>query len=167
MLPSPRLATSRFILPWRSPPQSSFAHYSRSASFDPSSNLPGVSALFAAPPGSVHSREGCHALTIVPSSGFLSLSTVCSALRLCRLVSSHKPRPGLSPSRGFSPHAAALLHQKRMPPCRSASTSPGALARRLPKDSPSFSPKGKKHETWSPPLRGFDPREAAFIAAWG
>jgi hypothetical protein len=73
----------------------------------------------------------------------------------------------LSPSRGFSPHVAALPHQKRMPPCRSASTSPGALARLLPKDSPSFSPKGKEHETWSPLLRGFDPREAAFFAVWG
>jgi len=81
-------------------------------------HLPRVSSLIAASPERVHVSRRLPGPRSVPSSGFLNLSTVSSALRLRRLVSSREPRPGLSPFRGFSPRAAVLPHQEPVPPCR-------------------------------------------------
>jgi len=69
------------------PPQSSFAQISR-GHLSMAAYLPRVSSLIAASPERVHISRRMPGLRYVPSSGFRSLSTVSSALRLCELVPS-------------------------------------------------------------------------------
>jgi len=117
MLPSPGRATSRFILPWRSPPQSSFAHFSRPASFDPSMPTQGFG-----PHRDITGKRPLGVRDAMPSLG--SAHRLSQPLDgLLRSPASQacfipQPRPGLSPFRGFSPRAVALPHRKRLPPCR-------------------------------------------------
>lgn len=109
--------------------------FSRSQSFDPSIPTQGLSPLRGITEVRLL-REGCHASTIVPSTGFLSLSTTFSALSALRVYFASLPRSGFTPFRGFSPSAAALPHRKAVPPCRSTLTSspdlsPAARCERL------------------------------------
>jgi hypothetical protein len=77
----------------------------------------GVPSLFAALLQGVHSVRELSDSRYVPSSGFLNLSTVCSTLRRCRLITSRSHVQG-SPFRGFSRPTAALIRHQRVPPCR-------------------------------------------------
>jgi len=67
----------------------------------------GSSALPTTSPARVHFPRGLPVPRYVPSSGVLSLSTVYSALRLCRLVPSRSRVQGTLSSRGFSLRAAS------------------------------------------------------------
>jgi hypothetical protein len=69
------------------PPQSSFAQISR-GHLSMAAYLPRVSSLIAASPERVHISRRMPGLRFVPSSGFRSLSTVSSALRLRGLIPS-------------------------------------------------------------------------------
>jgi len=114
-----------------SPPQSSFARAPRSVSpFGPSFTLPRVSCplrdltsaqpLFARAPSP---RYGA-------SSGFRSLSTLCSAPRLAGLF--HPAATSRTRSfRGFSPRAATLPRRKEPAP-RPLALAPLTRLRRLP-----------------------------------
>jgi hypothetical protein len=96
--------------------------FSRSQSFDPSIPTQGLSPLRGITEVRLL-REGCHASTIAPPTGFLSLSTTFSALSALRVYFASQPRSGFTPFRGFSPSAAGLPHRKAVPPCRSTLTS--------------------------------------------
>jgi len=61
----------------------------------------GFASLFAAPTGGVHYCPGSHSRTDVPSSAFLTPSTVCSATGLRGFISPRSHVQG-SPSRGLS-----------------------------------------------------------------
>jgi hypothetical protein len=92
--------------------------YSSLIAFRRELHLPGFSALFATSPARSHvHRDDSHRRRFVPSPGFLSLSTVCSALGLAGLFHPAATSRVL-PFRGFSPRAATLPHRKELPPCR-------------------------------------------------
>jgi len=64
-----------------------------------------------------HPRDGSHRHRFVPSTGVLSLPTVCSALGLAGLFHPAATSRVL-PFMGFSPRAATLPLRKELPPCR-------------------------------------------------
>lgn len=80
--------------------------------------LPKVSSLFAASL-TASTQHGFFLTRYVPPTGFLSLSTVCSAHQIRRPISSHKPRPGLCPVQGLpAPCSQPASSTVLLPPCR-------------------------------------------------
>jgi hypothetical protein len=115
--------------------------------------LPEVSSLIATSTGRVHLPWRIPSLHYVPSSGFLSLSTVCSALRFCRFVSPRSHVQGCSPVQGLlSSRSTSLLTESA---CPHVVQPPGA---RRPK--PVATPE-------KPRLRGLPPREGALTVPRG
>lgn len=86
------------------------------AQLSPGDGLPGVSSLIATSTVRVHLPQRVPSLRYVPPAGFLSLSAVCSALRLCGLVSSHSHVQGCWPVQGLlSSRSASLLSEGAAP----------------------------------------------------
>jgi hypothetical protein len=117
--PSPKRATFGFILPWRSPPQSSFALFLPPEPFGPGLAYPRFR------PSSRHHRGAATSVRRMPlPPRFVSVHRLSQpldgllrppALQACFIP---QPRPGLSPFRGFSPRAAVRSHRPSVPPCR-------------------------------------------------
>jgi hypothetical protein len=96
------------------PPQSSFAQISR-GHLSTAAYLPRVSSLIAASPERVHISRRMPGLRYVPSSGFRSLSTVSSALRLRGLVPSRSHVQGCRRSGASLPAQPAASSAARAP----------------------------------------------------
>jgi hypothetical protein len=79
-------------------------------------HLPRVSSLIAASPERVHFPRRLPSLRFVPSSGFLSPTTVSSALRLCELVSSRSHVQGSCRSGASLPAQRRSLIESPCPP---------------------------------------------------
>jgi hypothetical protein len=77
-----------------------------------------VSALFTTSPQRVHLSRGFPCPRYVPSSGVLSLSTVCSALLLVSLFHPTAALRALAHSGVWPLCTATLPHREELPPCR-------------------------------------------------
>lgn len=88
----------------------------------------------------------------VPPSGFLSLSTACSAIRLCGLLPSRSHVQGSIPVQGFLlPRSRRLSSRRSLPPCRWA--------------APAHELGRVRCHRCGPRLRGLAPRGSAFVGA--
>jgi hypothetical protein len=123
-----------------SPLQSSFASSPRSTPFGASITCLGSWPSSRHHPNAATSSRQLPSPPLRSVPGFLSLSTVCSALGLAGLFHPAATSRVL-PFRGFSPRAATLPLRKEVPPCRcSAAPSPtfaGCRALRISASRPS------------------------------
>jgi len=127
MLPSPGRATSRFILPWRSPPQSSFAHFSRSYLSMRALAYPGFRPSSRHHRGAFTGCEGCHALTtfrpqafsasrrFAPLSGFASLFHPAATSRVVAVQGVLSSRSCPSSSKALAPLLLSSLVLESFP----------------------------------------------------
>ena len=144
------------------PPQSSFAQISR-GHLSMAAYLPRVSSLIAASLERVHFSRRMPGLRYIPSSGFHSLSTVSSALRLHGLVPSRSHVQGCRRSGASLPAQQSCFISS---PCPRAVVIP-STHRTLPCGSLSRSACRRMPHPWMPRLRGLSPREAALRTVWG
>jgi len=133
------------------PPQSTFASlFLLPWTFRSEARLPGVSSLIATSPPRVHLYRCIPSACYVPSSGFLNLSTVCSAVRLASLFHLAATSRVLSRSGGSLLVQPFFPHRKEWPPCRFARVR---------------SPTEVSCHFHAPRLRGFALHEAALPTA--
>jgi hypothetical protein len=162
-LPSPEPASSRFILPWQSlllrvPSLKSPAHRLSTTSSPTQGLFPHRGIVGARP-----QLRRLPSPRYVPSSGFLNLSTVFSALRLCELIPSRSHVQGCRRSGASLPAQTDALIERRFPLAvvlmTTARVGPSGSLTRYPPRSPSSA-------LMRPRLRGFTPREGALRTVW-
>jgi hypothetical protein len=114
-LPSPEPASSRFILPWR-PSSSEFLRFHLPPNiFRCRPHRPGSRPSSRHPQSASTLLRRVPSLRFVPSSGFLNLSTVCSAPCVCELVSSRSHVQGCRRSGASLPAQPFALVERRFP----------------------------------------------------